>query len=116
MGISEINAIFVVSHFINCNAMIDFKIFSAIQDCLDNYMIVKGKKEIGDIEANMELERAGLLKDSIPSPGEPLRELLVSLRDSNHLPQNIRQKYGTWIIKLSSTMARNPMINQFQYC
>lgn len=79
-------------------------------------MLDKGKTEIGDIEANMELERMGLLTDSKPNPGKPLREMLKSLRDTNLLPQNIKQRYGTWCIKLSTTIARSPMINQFQYC
>lgn len=96
--------------------MVDKNTFSTIQRCLDKYMLDKGKTEIGDIEANRELERKGLLTDSNPNPGKPLREMLKSLRDTDLLPQNIRQKYGTWRIKLSSTMARMPMINQFQYC
>lgn len=96
--------------------MVDAKKFSLIQSCLDKYMIRQGKQEINDIEANQELDRAGLLSDSQPSPGLPLRKLLIGLRDANKLPQNIRQKYGSWTIKLSTTMARNPLINQFQYC
>lgn len=96
--------------------MVDFKNFSAILSCLDDYMVHKGKKEIGDMEANMELDRAGLLKDSQPNPGSPLRDLLTSMRDANVLPQNIRQAYGMWTIKLSKTMAKFPLINQFQYC
>jgi len=79
-------------------------------------MLKHGKTEIGDIEANMELDRKGLLADSNPNPGKPLRDMLKKLRDSDLLPQNIRQLYGTWRIKLSKTMARMPMINQFQYC
>lgn len=31
--------------------MVDFKNFSAILSCLDDYMVLKGKKEINDIEA-----------------------------------------------------------------
>lgn len=96
--------------------MVDFKTFSAIQSCLDEYMLLKGKKEIDDMEANRELARAGLLTDSLPSPGKPLRNLLTRLRDSDLLPQNIRFMYGTWFIKLSKTIARLPQINQFQYC
>lgn len=96
--------------------MVDFKNFSAILSCLDDYMVLKGKKEINDMEANRELERAGLLNDSQPNPGSPLRDLLVKMRDSNILPQNIRQVYGAWTIKLSKTIAKSPMINQFQYC
>ena len=96
--------------------MVDFKKFSVILSCLDEYMVSKGKKEIDDMEANMELDRAGLLKDSQPNPGSPLRDLLTSMRDANVLPQNIRQAYGMWTIKLSKTMAKFPLINQFQYC
>lgn len=96
--------------------MVDFKKFSAILSCLDEYMLLKGKKEINDMEANMELERVGLLNDSQPNPGSPLRNLLTSLRDSNLLPQNIRQAYGAWKIKLSGTIAKIPTIDQFQYC
>lgn len=96
--------------------MVDFKKFSAILSCLDDYMVLKGKKEINDMEANMELDRVGLLKDSQPSPGSPLRDLLIKLRDANLLPQNIKQVCGVWTIKLSSTMAKIPLINQFQYC
>ena len=59
--------------------MVDFKNFSAILSCLDDYMVNKGKKEIDDMEANMELARAGLLKDSQPSPGSPLRDLLMQM-------------------------------------
>ena len=79
-------------------------------------MVLKGKKEINDMEANRELARAGLLKDSQPNPGSPLRDLLIKMRDSNILPQNIRQVYGTWTIKLSKTIAKLPLVNQFQYC
>lgn len=96
--------------------MEESNVLSTILTCLDKYMLDKGKTEIGDIEANMELERAGLLTDSKRRPGSPLREVLKSLRDTNLLPQNIRQKYGTWVIKLSTTMAKTPMVNQFQYC
>jgi len=96
--------------------MVENKTFSTIQHCLDKYMIAKGKTEIGDIEANRELARAKVLNDSQPYPGKPLREMLKALRDSNLLPQNIRQKYGSWVIKLSSTIAKIPTVNQFQYC
>lgn len=96
--------------------MVDKTLLSTILKCLDKYMIDRGKTEIGDIEANMELERTGLLTDSKPNPGKPLRELLKGLRDANLLPQNIKQRYGTWSITHSSTAARRQIINQFQYC
>lgn len=96
--------------------MIDFKNFSTIQACLDEYMSLAGKNEINDMEANRELARAGLLDDSLPNPGKPLRLLLAGLRDANLLPQNIRQIYGTWVIRLSTTIAKCPLVNQFQYC
>lgn len=44
--------------------MVDLKKFTAILSFLDNYMTSKGKKEINDMEANRELEHAGLLNDS----------------------------------------------------
>jgi len=96
--------------------MVDSKRFSAIQTCLDEYMLLKGKKEINDMEANQELARVGLLNDSTPNPGKPLRKMLTGLRDANLLPQNIRQLYGSWVIKASNTIARFPTVNQFQYC
>ena len=96
--------------------MVDLKKFSVLQTYLDRYMESSGKKEINDIEANRELDNAGLLKDSQSQPGLPLRNLLISMRDSNHLPQNIKQMYGSWGIKLSTTMAKIPLVNQFQYC
>ena len=96
--------------------MVDFKKLSAILSCLDYYMVLKGKKEIDDMEANMELERAGLLTDSQPNPGSPVRNLLVKMRDANLLPQNVKQAYGSWTIRLSKTMAKFPLVDQFQYC
>ena len=74
-----------------------------LQHCLDEYMMHTGRHEINEIEANSALARAGLLEDEAPNPGRPLREILVKLRDSNLLPQNIRQIYGQWKIKLSGT-------------
>lgn len=61
--------------------MVDLKKFTAILSFLDNYMTSKGKKEINDMEANRELEHAGLLNDSQTEPGLPLRNLLMSMRD-----------------------------------
>ena len=65
-----------------------------LQECLDEYMIRTGRHEIDEIEANSALARAGLLSDEDQHPGRPLRDILARLRDSNHLPQNIRQIYG----------------------
>ncbi len=84
-----------------------------LQKCLDEYMIRTGRHEIDEIEANSALARVGLLKDEDRHPGQPLREILMRLRDTNHLPQNIRQIYGMWKIRLSSTMAKFPLILQF---
>ncbi len=81
--------------------------------CLDKYMIDQGKEEIDEIEANRELERAGILGDEIANPGRPLRKILTKLRDTNLLPHNIRQIYGSWKIKISTTMARHEIIYQF---
>ena len=82
--------------------------------CLDEYMLRTGKQEIDDMEANSELARAGLLEDEDPAPGRPLREILMRLRDSNLLPQNIRHLYGRWKIRISGTIAKAPMFFQFQ--
>jgi len=82
--------------------------------CLDEYMKRTGKHEIDEIEANSELARVGLLSDEAPFPGRPLREILMKLRDSDHLPQNIKQMYGQWKIRISSTIAKAPMFFQFQ--
>lgn len=95
--------------------MVDFKLFQKMQACLDEYMVRIGKSEINDMEANRELARAGLLSDSQPKPGSPLRELFVKMRDTDVLPHNIRQSCGHWLIKISKSMARRPLINQFQY-
>lgn len=81
--------------------------------CLDKYMINQGKEEIDEIEANRELERAGILSDEISNPGRPLRKILRKLRDTNLLPQNIIQIYGSWKIKISTTITRNEIIYQF---
>lgn len=85
----------------------------AIQNCLDTYMVRTGKIEIDDIEANKELARAGILNDDQRTPGQPLRDLLSSLRDANLLPQNIKQLQGLWTIKHSKTMAKFIQILQF---
>lgn len=78
-------------------------IFSVIQDCIDSYMQRMGKREINEMEANSELARQGLLADDERNPGEPLRQLLTNLRDSNLLPRNIRQRFGAWRISNSHT-------------
>lgn len=77
---------------------------------LDEYMIRSGKDEINEMEANQELARVGVLEDEASHPGRPLREMLIKLRDSNHLPQNIRQRYGAWKIRISTTVARKPTL------
>ena len=77
---------------------------------LDDYMIRSGKDEINEMEANRELAKAGLIEDELAHPGKPLREWLCSLRDSNILPQNIRQRYGAWRIRISGTVAKKPTI------
>lgn len=77
---------------------------------LDDYMIRSGKDEINEMEANRELAKAGLIEDEQAHPGKPLREWLCSLRDSNILPQNIRQRYGAWRIRISGTVAKKPTV------
>jgi hypothetical protein len=94
--------------------MTDTNKLQIFQHCLDEYMLRTGRHEIDEIEANSELARVGLLEDEDPSPGRPLRNILARLRDSNLLPQNIRQIYGQWKIKLSGTIAKAPMFFQFQ--
>ncbi len=84
-----------------------------IQHCLDEYMIHLGKHEIDEIEANSALAHAGVLNDDEPSPGRPLREILMRLRDSNKLPQNIIQRYGMWKIRISNSIAKMPLFYQF---
>ncbi len=93
--------------------MMDTGKLQTLQDCLDEYMIRTGRHEIDEIEANLALAHAGLLNDEDQHPGRPLREILIRLRDSNHLPQNIKQMYGLWKIKLSRTIAKYPLILQF---
>lgn len=85
----------------------------SIQNCLDDYMVKKGKSEIDDIEANKELARAGLMKDDQAAPGQTLRDFLCYLRDANILPQNFKQIQGLWTIKHSKTMAKFIQILQF---
>ena len=90
----------------NCN-------LQTIQKCLDDYMSKKGKTSIGDIEANMALAVAGAMYDDQAHPGRPLRELLRKLRDTNVLPQNVKQLYGSWTINHSKTIAKVLQILQF---
>lgn len=86
--------------------MISYLTVQTIQSCLDEYMSRIGKVEINEIEANRELARTGLLKDDLVYPGEPLRDFLRELRDSNLLPKNFRQHNCLWIIRHSKTMAK----------
>ena len=90
----------------NCN-------LQTIQKCLDDYMSKKGKTSIGDIEANMALAVAGVMNDDQAHPGRPLRELLRKLRDTNVLPQNVKQLYGSWTINHSKAIAKVLQILQF---
>lgn len=85
----------------------------SIQHCLDEYLQRIGKVEINEIEANHELERAGVLADDQRHPGTPLREELCRLRDANVLPQNMRQLYGSWKIKHSKSIMKMMQIVQF---
>lgn len=78
--------------------------YSKIQHCLDDYMELRGKQVIDDMEANSELARQGLLDDDQEHPGRPLREFLARLRDSNLLPRNIKQVLGSWKIKHSRAL------------
>ena len=91
---------------LNCN-------LSLIQGCLDDYMSKMGKVGINEIEANNELARNGLMEDDQTRPGRPLREYLSSLRDTNLLPQNIKQFQGLWRIKHSKTVMKVLQILQF---
>ena len=91
---------------LNCN-------LSIIQGCIDNYMLKIGKVEINEIEANSALARAGLMDDDQSRPGRPLREYLCSLRDTNLLPQNIKQLQGLWRIRHSKTVMKVLQILQF---
>lgn len=86
--------------------MVNYLNVQTIQSCLDDYMSRIGKVEIGDIEANRELARVGLLGDDAVYPGEPLREFLRKLRDSNLLPKNIRQFNCVWAIRHSKAIAK----------
>ena len=61
----------------------------SVQHCLDAYLQRIGKVEIDEIEANQELARAGVLADDQKHPGNPLREFLSKLRDSNKHSKSI---------------------------
>lgn len=80
--------------------------------CLDEYMINQGKGEIDEIEANRELQRAGVLEDEVSNPGRPLRNVLRRLRDANMLPCNIKQLYGSWKIHISKSISRQEIVCQ----
>lgn len=73
---------------------------NAIIQCLDNYMLQKGMKQIGAVEANAVLEAAGLLRNNNMHRGKPLRDLLRAGR----LPYAY-QRGRTWIIPVSSRSA-----------
>lgn len=86
--------------------MVNYVNVQMIQNCLDDYMLRIGKVEISEIEANRELERAGLMQDDVVRPGEPLREFLGKLRDTNLLPKNISQMHSVWAIRHSKAVAK----------
>lgn len=90
----------------NIRLMINYLNVQTIQSCLDDYMTRKGKVVINEIEANRELERAGIMNDDVVYPGEPLREFLRKLRDSNLLPRNISQLQSMWAIRHSKAVAK----------
>lgn len=81
--------------------------YQTLLQSIDAYLVRLGKYEIDEMEASLELERLGLLSDDQSHPGRPLRELLASLRDSNLLPKNIKQSFGSWKIK-------NPKVSQIR--
>ena len=93
--------------------MVSTERFQKFVRCIDEYMIHNGKKEINEMEANRELSKAGILKDEVSHPGKPLREVLCELRDANKLPGNISQRYGSWRIKVSSTLVKGETICSF---
>lgn len=93
--------------------MISTEKFQRFVRCIDDYMIHSGKREINEMEANQELNRAGMLGDEASNPGEPLRKVLCELRDANLLPRNITQKYGSWKIKISGTIVKGETIFSF---
>lgn len=72
-----------------------------IMNILDSYMIKIGKEQIGAIEANALLAKAGILSDSKDRPGKPLRELLRKGK-LPHAYQNGRE----WVIPISSKNTR----------
>lgn len=81
--------------------MLHISDLKAVLASLDSYMLRHGKQEISDLEASQELCRSGIMVDDNEKPGKPLREFFRSLRDSNALPTNIRQRCGAWYIRLS---------------
>lgn len=93
--------------------MIDIEKIKKAIKCLDEYMIRQGKNEIDEMEANHELERMGMLEDEKENPGRPLRVILRKLRDTNLLPCNIHQIYGSWRIRKSKTISRQEIICLF---
>lgn len=85
----------------------------SVQHCIDAYLLKKGKEEINEIEANRELDRAGVMADDKQHPGEPLRTMFSDLRDHNSLPSNVRQLYGSWKIRHSRSTMKMAQIFQF---
>lgn len=69
-----------------------------IMEFLENYMVKNHINQIGAVEANALLSRAGLLRDSKSRPGAPLRNLLRQ----GKIPYAY-QNGGVWIIPRNST-------------
>lgn len=84
-----------------------------VQHCIDDYLTRIGKEEINEMEANRELDRAGVMSDDRSNPGHPLREFLRKLRDADKLPANVRQLYGSWKITHSRKNMKIAEIFQF---
>lgn len=67
---------------------------------LDDYLTKSGRADIGPVEANALLAKAGILRDSKDRPGKPLRDLLRK----GKLPHAFQAggKGSSWIIPHSS--------------
>lgn len=93
--------------------MANLNVLTKLQACIDDYLVRTGKQQINEMEANSELARQGLMADDEKQPGEPLRQLLAMLRDTNLLPRNIRQNLGSWRIRNSHAFQTRQQIAFF---